>query len=248
MASSVPFSIVFLGLGSLLALVAGADFLTLENRFANPAASALVHLSFGLFMLAILTPREKAGLPGLALGVGAFGWTACLWGWGNLDRLSTALAVNSRGPEAVFGKGVHSAPDMFALGLPSGVAAVAQLVTMLLLLTIAWNGWRLRRWQWVAVAYALALGSAALGAVIETFAVPPANPLAPAQEFSWISVAQAYRCAIGLIAVLVLWRTWPLFVSLVTAESRETPEAPPSPSDDEGGGLLATWKAQSRRG
>ena len=227
-------------------------FLEFEFSFARSAASALVNLTFGVFMLAILTPRDKAGLPALAFGIGAFGWTSCLWGWGDVRHLITALAVNDQGLEATFGTGVDVSPstfaNMFTLGAPVGAAAVAQFMISLMLLMVAWGGWRSYRWKWVAAAYGLALGLAALGALIQAFAEQQAMPVpVPGQAWSLVGVGEAYQSAFGLVAVLVLFRFWNFFVALVSAESPKRIAKPRRSGDDEGGSLLAVWKTQSRR-
>ncbi|MGA2493845.1 MAG: hypothetical protein ABSF67_12960 [Roseiarcus sp.] len=259
-AESYLFPIVFLAFLSAVDVLIGAIttksvpgsrfLLVFELSFAHPAVSALVHLTFGVFILAILTPRDKAGLPALAFGVGAFGWTSCLRGWGDVQHLITALAVNDQGLAATFGTGVDVSPstfaNMFTLGVPNGAAAVAQFMIFLMLLMVAWGGWRSYRWKWVAAAYGLALGLAALGALIEAFAGQQPI-LVPWQAWSLVGVTEAYQSACGLVAVLVLFRFWGFFVALVSAESPNRIAKPRRSGDDEGGSLLAVWKAQSRR-
>ena len=218
-----------------------------EVNFALALAGAVVNLTFGIFMLAILTPRDKAGKHALAFGIGAFGWISGLRGWGEVRNLITVQGINTQGVETAFGSGVHVSPSRSILAAPTGVAAVAQFMISLMLFMAAWGGWRSRRLKLLAAAYGLAFGLAALGALIDVFAELYVAPSPSLGAWSLVGVRESYQSALGLAAVLILYRFWGFFVALVSAESLKRVAEPHRSDDDEGGSLLAVWRGQSRR-
>ena len=224
------------------------------RAFSGAATNVIVELTVGLCLLSLFAPRNQAGRPALAFGLGAFGWISWQMGGLNIRKLALATKVNDQDADAVLGFGYGAnLPEgfitkIFGLGLPNAAAATASSILYVALVLVAWSGWRLRRWNWIAATYAIALGIAAFGALLQTIAKNRDVPLESLYSVSSVGVAQAYGSAIGLAVVIVLYFARTFFTALLSLDSRDYVRIDPPKSDlPEDGGLLGAWRAQKRR-